>query len=138
MSNNIENLIPNSARTPEQLKEITTKGGIASGVARREKKLMSQILSDYLDRDKEIIDKNGLKKKMTGPQLIEATVSKIMARGDSASVAMMKLLHEATEGQKINLTTSEGRKKMVDYMDKEDVENAAEQLDETDITRHDI
>ena len=28
------NLIPNSQRTPEELKEMTTKGGIASGEAK--------------------------------------------------------------------------------------------------------
>lgn len=34
---NDKNLIPNSERTPEELREITRKGGIASGVARRKK-----------------------------------------------------------------------------------------------------
>lgn len=32
-----DNLIPNSERTPEELREITRKGGIASGKARRKK-----------------------------------------------------------------------------------------------------
>lgn len=35
---NSDNLIPNSQRTPEELREITRKGGIASGKARREKR----------------------------------------------------------------------------------------------------
>lgn len=35
---NIDNLIPNKNRTPEELREITRKGGIASGKARREKR----------------------------------------------------------------------------------------------------
>lgn len=35
---NPDNLIPNSQRTPEELREITRKGGIASGKARREKR----------------------------------------------------------------------------------------------------
>lgn len=35
---NASNLIPNSARTPEELREIARKGGIASGEARRKKK----------------------------------------------------------------------------------------------------
>ena len=35
---NQDNLIPNSQRTPEELREITRKGGIASGKARREKR----------------------------------------------------------------------------------------------------
>ena len=39
MANNEKNLIPNSERTPQQLKEMTSKAGKASGEARREKKL---------------------------------------------------------------------------------------------------
>ena len=34
---NEKNLIKNSERTPSELREITTKGGIASGKARRKK-----------------------------------------------------------------------------------------------------
>ena len=40
---NEQNLIPNSQRTPEELREITRKGGIASGKARRHKKTLAQI-----------------------------------------------------------------------------------------------
>lgn len=43
-NNNMQNLIPNSQRTPEELREITRKGGIASGKARRQKKAWSEIL----------------------------------------------------------------------------------------------
>ena len=39
---NNENLIPNSERTPEELKEMTRRGGIASGAARRRKKSMRE------------------------------------------------------------------------------------------------
>lgn len=40
---NEQNLIPNSQRTPEELREITRKGGIASGKARRAKKTLREI-----------------------------------------------------------------------------------------------
>ena len=36
-SGNQKNLIPNSQRTPEELREMTRNGGIASGKARRKK-----------------------------------------------------------------------------------------------------
>lgn len=39
---NEQNLIPNSERTPEELREQTRKGGIASGEARRRKKTMRE------------------------------------------------------------------------------------------------
>lgn len=42
-NNNIQNLVPNSQRTPEELREITRKGGIASGKARRQRKTLAQI-----------------------------------------------------------------------------------------------
>ena len=43
-----KNLIPQSKRTKEEQREIAKKGGIASGVARREKKTVQKILNDFL------------------------------------------------------------------------------------------
>ena len=40
---NEKNLIPNSERTPSELREITKKGGIKSGQARRQKKTLSEL-----------------------------------------------------------------------------------------------
>lgn len=40
---NEKNLIPNSERTPSELREMTRKGGIASGRARRQKKTLSEL-----------------------------------------------------------------------------------------------
>ena len=40
---NEENLIPNSERTPSELREITKKGGIKSGEVRRQKKTLSEL-----------------------------------------------------------------------------------------------
>lgn len=39
---NVQNLIPNSERTPEELREMTRKAGIASGEARRRKKSLRE------------------------------------------------------------------------------------------------
>lgn len=47
---NEKNLIPNSERTPSELKEITRKGGIASGEARRKKKRLSQLLDMMFEK----------------------------------------------------------------------------------------
>ena len=41
---NLENLIPNSERTPEQLREQTIKAGKASGEARRKRKALKEEL----------------------------------------------------------------------------------------------
>ena len=39
---NSSNLIPNTERTPEELREMGRRGGIASGKARRKKKKRQQ------------------------------------------------------------------------------------------------
>ena len=45
---NEENLIPNSERSPEELREMGRKGGIKSGEARREKKLFKEAIEKKL------------------------------------------------------------------------------------------
>ena len=42
---NEQNLIPNSMRTPSELRELTRKAGIASGEARRRKKTTAQLVN---------------------------------------------------------------------------------------------
>ena len=45
---NAQNLIPNSERTPEELREIAAAGGRASGVARRRKRSLKEAADLYL------------------------------------------------------------------------------------------
>ena len=44
---NEKNLIPNTERTPEELREITKKGGKASGEARRAKKTLRELVEIF-------------------------------------------------------------------------------------------
>lgn len=46
---NADNLIPNSKRSPEELREMTRKGGIASGKARRAKRDMRERMKMMLE-----------------------------------------------------------------------------------------
>lgn len=46
---NDKNLIPNSERSPREVRENGRKGGINSGKARREKKTIQKILAELLD-----------------------------------------------------------------------------------------
>ena len=101
---NIDNLIPNSERTPEELQEMTRKGGIASGKARREKKLMSQIYAEFLEKEHDVEGPDGDRTKMSGHAIVSVVMSKVLARGDSAAVSLMKELREATEGSKLAVT----------------------------------
>lgn len=100
---NPSKLIPNSQRTPDELREQTRKGGIASGKARREKKLLSQIYGEMLADEYEIII-NGEKKKIEGSKLVKTIARDVLMRRDSASVSMMREIREATEGQNVNLS----------------------------------
>jgi hypothetical protein len=107
MSNGrVENLDP--CMDTETAKARGKQGGIASGIARREKKLMSQILADYLQKKHEVTLKDSEgniidNKKIPASQLIERTVSAILARGDSASATMIKTIGELTEGNKLRI-----------------------------------
>jgi hypothetical protein len=95
---NLKNL---KDRPIEERKKIAQKGGKASGESRREKKRMSDIYAEFLEKEHDIIGKDGLKKKLTGQALMNSVASKILSRGDSASVSMMREIREATEGNKV-------------------------------------
>ena len=99
---NLKNL---KDRPIEERKKIAQKGGKASGESRREKKRMSDIYAEFLLKEHTILSKEGLPEKVTGDQLLNKVMSKVLSRGDSASVSMMKEIREATEGNKINLST---------------------------------
>lgn len=55
---NSENLVPNSERTPSRVKENARKGGIASGKARREKKMIQEALQKAL-KGKYVVGEEG-------------------------------------------------------------------------------
>lgn len=68
---NDENLIPNSERSPSELREMGRKGGIKSGESRRRKKrlresavLLAEIFTESEEGRKLIAD---LKKQLRGP-----------------------------------------------------------------------
>lgn len=54
MANNQENLIPMSERSKDEVRQIASKGGVNSGIARREKATMKKTLEMLLnEKDKE-------------------------------------------------------------------------------------
>lgn len=75
MANNEKNLIPNSERTPQQLKEMTSKAGKASGEARREKKLFQNAVLAALQAKNE----NG---KTLLEEIVAAQIKRAM-KGDT-------------------------------------------------------
>lgn len=102
---NPNNLKKNSDLTPEEMRERNRRAGKASGIARNKKKIMSQIYAEFLQKEHDIISKDGKKKKLSGGALLGNVMSKILARGDSSSVSLMREIREATEGSKVAIDT---------------------------------
>lgn len=94
---NIENLVPNDQRTPEQRRANARKAGIASGKKRAEKKFLSQIYGEMLSEtfDVQISDKQ--RKKLSSGKFFKYVTQKVLERADSASVAMLKEMADKTE-----------------------------------------
>jgi phage terminase large subunit len=82
---NEKNLIPNSQRTPEELREMTRKGGIASGIARRKKKETAELINIMLSS--KLNDKNKKAVKSISEELEDddLTVNSLMIAGQIKS-----------------------------------------------------
>lgn len=92
-------------RTPtsEEAKEMQKKSAEKRKENTAKKKLMSQIYAEFLEKEYNVKTTDGTK-KISGSELVNEAMKKIMARGDSSTVSLMKELREGTEGQKINLS----------------------------------
>jgi hypothetical protein len=82
-----ENLIPLNQRTKAEQKEITTMGGKASGEARREKKLLKDLLEEALLAETE-----------TGNKYIDITVA-LIEQAKNGNVKAFEVIRD-TMGQK--------------------------------------
>ena len=92
-------------RTPtsEEARAMQRKGAEKRKENNAKKKLMSQIYAEFLEREYNV--KQGDKdRKLTGAELCNEVMRKVLARSDSASVSLMREIREGTEGQKVNLS----------------------------------
>ena len=101
-----KNLIPQSERTKDEQREIARKGGIASGVARREKKTVQKILNDFLStaaKDNPQVSKLAAKMGLQGDGSIKdlftivCTLNTLKDGNLSDLERLSKLLGEQTE-----------------------------------------
>lgn len=100
MTGRTENLKPKtSAKARGKL------GGIKSGIVKREKKLMSQIYAEFLAKEHDVIMSDGKKKPVSGSEMVSTVMRKVLSRGDSASVSLMREVREGTEGSKVKTET---------------------------------
>ena len=97
---NDENLKP---CTKENARERQLKSAEKRKENNAKKKLMSQIYAEFLEKEYNV-RQGDKERKLTGAELVNECMKKIIARGDSASVSLMREVREATEGQKVNIS----------------------------------
>lgn len=115
---NEQNLIPNSKRTPSELRENAKKGGKASGKARRKKKTMRELMKatlllalkdkgDVADVDDETTLSGLAGQNMSVAQaLVLAQVKKGLEGDGNAFDRIMELVGEKVSKQEITLNSN--------------------------------
>lgn len=83
---NPENLIPNSMRSPSEVRENGRKGGKASGEARRRRKAFAEAFEVLLQ--KEFTDRNG--NKLQGVDAIAAKTFQAAMDGDLKAMQIIR------------------------------------------------
>ena len=107
---NEQNLIPNSQRTPSELREMRSKGGKVSGERRREKKMMQEICLKMLnaslsDEQAAQLGLFNLKKgDLTWNAAIIAKQINKAVKGDTASAKFLQDLSGQKEAEKLELS----------------------------------
>ena len=91
-----KNLIPNSERSPSELREMTRKGGIASGEARRRKKSMKESFEALFamqasDKYKAAFKKQGMNipDDLTNEQALVLSITAKAIAGDARMAALV-------------------------------------------------
>ena len=95
----------NNLRTPtsEEAREMQKKGVEKRKENTEKRKLMSQIYAEFLEKEYNV-RQGDKERKLTGAELVNECMKKIIARGDSSSVSLMREVREATEGSKVNIS----------------------------------
>lgn len=97
--NGTKNLIPMNERTEREQKEIATKGGIASGVVRKQKATMKETLKQMLE---EVADIEGNDNKLTYRQLATLGLIKGSIQGKADNYkTILEAIGELTNEVKI-------------------------------------
>lgn len=99
---NDENLVK---FTSETARERQLKSAEKRKENNAKKKLMSQIYAEFLEKEYNV-RQGDKERKLTGAELVNECMKKIIARGDSSSVSLMTEIRKAMEGDKVNLEGS--------------------------------
>jgi len=133
---NEQNLIPTTKRTVSEAREISRKGGIKSGEARRQKKTFKQIMTSLLElkpADPEVIrnlEANGINpEEITNKTALALSMFSKAAEGDvNAAKLVMSMISEDIAHEELELKKKELKAKADSR--KNDEESALQKLDE--------
>lgn len=89
--------------TPENARERQLKSAEKRKENNAKKKLMSQIYAEFLEREYEVKAGEG-KRKLSGAELVNEVMRKVLARSDSSSVSLMREIRSCLEGENIKLS----------------------------------
>ena len=92
-------------RTPtsEEAREMQRKGAEKRKENNAKKKLMSQIYAEFLEKEYNV-RQGDKERKLTGAELVNECMKKIIARGDSSSVSLMREIRSCLDGENINIS----------------------------------
>lgn len=111
---NEQNLIPNSARSPNEIRENGRKGGINSGRARREKRTLKQLIEIVMSKKQT----NSKGETETNKMIMVINLCQKALKGDLKAVELVTKLSGEFEPQKVEVTGKNGK----DLFDKIEVE----------------
>lgn len=102
----VENL--SVIRDTETAKARGKLGGIANGVSHQKRRLVSQIVGEWLLKEHDVsvydpISKTVKQKKVSTDELFDRAMTMTLARGDGATASMLKAIADINEGKTINL-----------------------------------
>lgn len=89
--------------TPENARERQLKSAEKRKENNAKRKLLSELYADFLEEEFEIKEGES-KRKISGAEYCKLIAKKVLNRGDSSSVAMLREVREATEGSKMQLS----------------------------------
>ena len=106
------NLIANKDRTPSELREMTKNGGIASGVARRQKKAIKSAIKTLLDmepttKEMELIKENGMAEyeELTKNEIVAIVLYQTAIKGDMRAIEkLIEIQDEITQKEESKTT----------------------------------
>ena len=90
--------------TPENARERQLKSAEKRKENNAKRKLLSELYADFLEEEFEIKEGEKGTRKISGAEYCKLIAKKVLNRGDSSSVAMLREVREATEGQKVNIS----------------------------------